>query len=85
MTKEYALKPETRDRAQIPERHTWDLSQIYPNWEAWEAGLDRLQNVMDTYQELRGTLSEGPGRIFEASLLSDELGHGTHGLFDRGL
>jgi oligoendopeptidase F len=74
MTTENALKPETRDRAEIPEEFTWDLSQIYSDWETWEAGLDELQELMDSYQELKGTLTEGPQRILEASLLSDELG-----------
>jgi oligoendopeptidase F len=74
MTTEYALKPESRDRAEIPEEYTWDLSQIYPDWNAWETGLGQLQELMDSYQGLKGTLSEGPQRILEASLLSDELG-----------
>jgi len=69
-----ALKPDTRDRTEIPEEYTWDLSQIYSDWETWEAGLDGLRELMDSYQELKGTLAEGPQRILEASLLSDELG-----------
>ncbi|MBD3869877.1 MAG: oligoendopeptidase F [Acidobacteria bacterium] len=74
MTPENALKPDARDRAEIPEEYTWDLDQIYSDWEAWEAGLDGLQNLMDSYQKLKGTLSEGPQRILEASQASDELG-----------
>jgi oligoendopeptidase F len=74
MTNEYSLKPETRDRSEIDERYTWDLHQIYPDWDAWSADLDKLQDLMDSYQKLKGTLSEGPQRIVEASLLSDELG-----------
>jgi oligoendopeptidase F len=74
MTSEYTLKPDTRDRNEIPEKYTWDLSQIYPDWPSWESGLERLQEMMDSYQRLKGTLSEGPQRILEASVLSDELG-----------
>jgi oligoendopeptidase F len=74
MTEQHALKPETRDRSEIPERYTWDLSHIYPDWERWEEDLSRLKELMDSYQELKGTLNEGPRRIVEASLLSDELG-----------
>jgi oligoendopeptidase F len=68
------LKPETRDRAEIPGRYTWDLSQIYPDWDMWESDLNRLKGLMDSYQELKGTLAEGAQRILEASQLSDELG-----------
>jgi oligoendopeptidase F len=68
------LKPKTRDRAEIPEIYTWDLSQIYPDWSDWEAALAQLQGLMDSYQELKGTLAEGAQRILEASQLSDKLG-----------
>ncbi len=74
MTDHLGLKPETRDRAEIPERYTWDLSHIYANWDAWDSDLEKMQILMDSYKELKGTLAEGPQRILEASLLSDELG-----------
>jgi oligoendopeptidase F len=74
MTTASELKPTTRDRAEIPERYLWDLSHIYPGWEAWEAELERLRAMMGSYQELKGTLAEGPHRVLEASRRSDELG-----------
>jgi len=74
MTVENNLKPTTRNRSEIPQRYTWDLSHIYPNWETWEADLVHLQKLMDAYQNLKGTLAQGPKRILEASLASDELG-----------
>jgi len=74
MTTEHGLKPKTRDRTEIDERYTWDLSQIYPDWQTWRAELERLEELMDSYQKLKGTLAEGPQRILEASLLSDDLG-----------
>lgn len=67
-------KPTSRNRAEIPEHHRWDLGHIYPGWTAWEADLERLRGLMSSYQELEGTLAEGPQRILEASHLSDELG-----------
>jgi len=74
MTTEHQLKPETRDRRKIDERYTWDLGQIYPDWQTWGSELERLQELMDSYQELKGSLAEGPQRILEASLMSDDLG-----------
>jgi oligoendopeptidase F len=74
MSTENALKPNTRNRAEIPEDSTWDLNHIYPGWNAWEQDLGRLQALMDGYKKLKGTLAEGPQRILETSLLSDELG-----------
>ena len=74
MTTIQGLKPTTRDRSQIAEVYTWDLSHIYPDWESWEADLARLKSLMDAYQELEGTLAEGAHRIVQASRLSDDLG-----------
>ena len=48
MSTKNALKPDTRDRTKIPEEYTWDLSQIYSDWETWEVGLDKLQELMDS-------------------------------------
>ena len=67
-------RPSTRDRAAIPERFTWDLSHLYPDWEAWQADLGRAEELMERYREFEGTLADGPKQILEASRLSDELG-----------
>ncbi len=69
-----AGRPATRDRSQIPERFTWDLGHIYPGFDAWERDLARLQTLMNGFQELKGTLSEGPQRVLSACRLNDELG-----------
>jgi len=74
LTTTQGLKPTTRDRSQIAENYTWDLSHIYPDWESWEADLTRLKSLMDSYQKLEGTLAEGAHRIVQASRLSDDLG-----------
>jgi oligoendopeptidase F len=74
MTETTGLKPTTRDRALIPDRFKWNLNDIFPDWEAWEAALGDLEGLMTRYQAFEGTLADGPDRILAASLLSDELG-----------
>ncbi len=74
MDDDAGLKPTTRNRQEIPSEWTWDLGHIYPDWSSWEADLERLRGLMDSYQELKGTLAEGPTRILQASRLSDDLG-----------
>jgi len=74
MTDISGLKPTTRDRAEIPERFTWNLGHIFPDWGAWQAALGELEGMMQRYQDFEGTLAEGPDRILAASELSDELG-----------
>ncbi len=74
MSTDPGLKPTTRDRSKISTEWTWDLSHIYADWASWESDLDRLQQMMGAYQDLKGTLAEGSQRILEASRMSDELG-----------
>ena len=57
-----ALKPATRNRAEIPAEFRWDFSAIYPSWAAWEAGMKELDASMDAFVALKGTLAQGPAR-----------------------
>ena len=68
------VRPMTRVRDEVPERYTWDLSHIFPDWESWQAGLVELKRLMESYQQFKGTLSESPERLLTANRLSDELG-----------
>lgn len=65
--------PETRDRADIADEYRWDLSDIYADWDAWEADLAVAQEKMDAFAALRGTLAEGPEQLLAAMQLQDEL------------
>jgi oligoendopeptidase F len=67
-------RPTTRDRARIPEPYTWDLGHIFSGWEEWQQDLARAQQLMDNYQQFRGTLAQGPERLLEACRTSDGLG-----------
>jgi len=35
--------PNTLNRDEIPDKYKWDLSDIYPDWEAWEEDLEKLE------------------------------------------
>ncbi len=74
-------KPNTLNRAEIPDKYKWDLSDIYPNWEAWEADLGRLEKLMDSYAALQGTLNQGAAQILKANKLGDELGMLTYKVY----
>jgi len=69
-----AQKPSTLIRDSIPDKYKWDFSQIYTDWNAWEADYVKIQSVMQEYAALKGTLSTGPETIFRAFALSDSLG-----------
>ena len=74
-------RPNTLVRDSIPDKYKWDLNQIYPDWTAWEQGLTRLQEIMDEYAGLEGTLAGGPQAILKANLLGDELGMLTYKVY----
>ena len=72
---------EERRREDIEEQYRWDLSQIYPGWEPWQQDMTRLQELMDRFAAMRGTLEEGADRLLEAFGLQDELGKLSYRLY----
>jgi len=69
-----AAKPTTRNRAEIPAQYHWDLTPIFPNWDAWEQGMKALDAKMTEFAALKGTLAQGPQAVLHAYGLSDEIG-----------
>jgi len=67
-------KPNTLNRAEIPDKYKWNLNDIYPSWEAWDAGMKQFESLMEEYANMKGTLAQGPQQILKAYQLSDELG-----------
>jgi len=64
----------SRKRDDIDNRYKWNLSDIFSDWDAWEASYAKLDAGIDRYAALKGTLSEGPSRLLAAFELSEELG-----------
>jgi len=77
-TAEAAAAPELRDRAAIDDRYKWNLSDIFPGWEAWQAGYDALDTKIAAYAALQGTLAQGADRLLAAMRLSDDIGQLTY-------
>jgi oligoendopeptidase F len=64
----------SRRRDEVPDRYKWNLSDIFPSWEAWEAGYKTLEAGIAKYASLKGTLAGGPENLLIAFRLSEELG-----------
>ncbi|MBD3404094.1 oligoendopeptidase F [candidate division GN15 bacterium] len=62
------------NRDSIPDKYKWDFSDIYADWDAWEAGMAELRTLMDQYAGLEGTLGQGPDQLLKAYRLGDKLG-----------
>lgn len=67
-------RPTSRNRSDIPAEFRWDFSAIYPSWEAWEAGLASMEQKMNAFSALTGTLASGPQALLKAYEAFDEIG-----------
>jgi oligoendopeptidase F len=63
-----------RQRNEIAPAHTWNLSDIYPSWEAWEAGRVELEGLIGQYAALKGTLAGAADSMLAVFQLGDTLG-----------
>ena len=70
----WAAKPNTNVRADIPDRYKWDLSDIYPNWEAWEHDYAVAETARDKLAGLKGTLHGGAASLLEVMQTFDDYG-----------
>ena len=71
----------SRNRADIPVEYTWNLADIYPDWQAWEADRSQLELKIDEYAALKGTLGRGPEQLLTAFRQSDALGKLAHTVY----
>ena len=53
---EASAAPALSERDQIADRFKWDLTKIYPDWNAWHAAYAELDRKIDEFAALRGTL-----------------------------
>jgi len=66
--------PQLRDRSEIDDRHKWNLSHIYPDWNAWQSAYEQLDGKIAVFASLQGTLAQGADRLLAAYQLSDTIG-----------
>jgi oligoendopeptidase F len=65
---------ESPSREQIPERYRWDLSAICHDWDEWARAYKRLEEAIDAFAGLRGTLANGPADLLAALRAMDDVG-----------
>ena len=62
-----------RDRAKIPDKYKWDLTQIYSTDEAWRDAKDKLKAEIPKVREFKGTLASSAARLADALELGNRL------------
>lgn len=63
----------SRVRDEIQDRYRWNLSDIYPDWEAWNAAMRELESHIGKLAAFKGTLQDqSGGRLLHFLRLHDE-------------
>jgi oligoendopeptidase F len=75
------MKPQTRVRTEIPDEYKWDLSAIFPSWQAWEEAYSRLESLIAAFAARRGSLASGAEALRGAFQAMDELGQLTYSVW----
>ncbi len=52
-----------RDRSKIPDKHKWDLAQIYLNDEAWKQAKEKLAAEIPGVEKYKGTLGKSAEQL----------------------
>lgn len=63
-----------KKRSEIAESHKWNLTDIFEEWDAWEAAYSQLATLIDRYAGFKGTLGQGAEPLLRVLRASDELG-----------
>ena len=62
-----------RDRARIPEKYKWDLTDVYTDDDAWETAKQALIASLPEITAFAGKLGESPALLLDCLTLSDRL------------
>ena len=60
-------------RESLDPRYTWDLTSIFPSWEAWDGAFADLDAGIETYKKYQGTLAQGAGQLLQSLRDRDAL------------
>ncbi|TXS96523.1 oligoendopeptidase F [Parahaliea maris] len=65
--------PQARERADIPAKYKWDLSDMYASTAAWEADVKRLQDAIPAIEKYKGHLADDGETLLAAIRESEQL------------
>lgn len=62
-----------KNRNEIAQQYKWDLNDIYPNWNEWEADLIKLKELMGEIPKYQGEISKNPETFIEFINLEEKI------------
>ncbi|MFI5184271.1 MAG: oligoendopeptidase F [Vicinamibacteria bacterium] len=69
----FTAAQEERDRAKIPDKYKWNLTEIYPSDDAWGKAKDALVAQIPQMAQVKGTLGKSPAALLAALDLQGQL------------
>lgn len=83
-----AEKPQSRD--ELSDKYKWNLNDIYPSWEAWEADLNKVDEMFQKIPEFKGKLGSSVETYMEFIKLREEMSKigtklGSYSFLNRAL
>ena len=67
------INSQTLERDQVEDKYKWNLTDIYPTVEAWQADVDMLNTEVEKLGEFKGTLGESSESLLKALKTSNDL------------
>ena len=61
------------ERDQVEEKHKWNLADIYPSVEAWQADVDMMNTEVDKLADFKGTLGQSSESLYKALSFGNDL------------
>ncbi|MBT8378529.1 MAG: oligoendopeptidase F [Ignavibacteria bacterium] len=61
------------ERDQVEDKHKWNLADIYPSVEAWQADVDMLNTEVEKLGDFKGTLGESSESLYKALSFGNDL------------
>ena len=55
------------ERSDVPERYRWDLTPVYPDWDAWERDFEAVSDAADVLAGLQGVLGGGAADLLRVT------------------
>ncbi len=62
-----------KSREEIPEKYKWNFSDIYENWDAWEADFKAISVDMEEILSCKGTLGESSDNLLKLMTAQENL------------
>jgi len=66
----FAQSPE---RSDVPDKHKWNLAEIYPTTADWQADVDMMKSEVNKLADFKGTLGKSADDLYNALKTSSDL------------